>query len=74
MCWVRELIRWNKKKLLKELKEDRKRNRIGNLKFIDIHVAWLKRTSNKEWSGRHKKIFDSVYKTNRKLRLISAKQ
>jgi len=63
------LIRWNKKKLLKGLAEDRKKNRRGNLNFIDIHVAWLKRTSNKEWSKRQKMLTDSQYKANRHLRL-----
>lgn len=66
---MRDLVRWNKKKLLKELKESRRKNRIGNFAFIDIHVAWLKRTSNKKWSKRQKLFSDDVYKTNRRLKL-----
>lgn len=66
---VSELIRWNKKRLLKALAEDRKRNRESNLRFIDLHVAWLKRTGNKDWSKRQKEMVDSVYKANMKLRL-----
>ena len=68
-CLVRNLIKWNKRKLLKELKEERKRNRLGNLRFIDIHVAWLKRTSNKDWTKRQKELMDDAYNSNRKLRL-----
>ena len=63
------LIKWDKKKLLKGLAEDRKQNRLGNLRFIDIHLAWLKRTSNKEWSKRQKIIIDEVYRGNRHLKL-----
>jgi len=63
------LIRWDKKKLLKGLAEDRKQNRLSNLRFMDLYVAWLKRTSNKEWSRRQKAIIDEVYKRNRHLRL-----
>lgn len=62
-------LRWNKKKLLKDLKEAKEKNRIGNLQFVDLHVAWLKRTSNKDWSKRQKIIIDEVYKRNRKARL-----
>lgn len=72
-CLVRKLIRWNKKRLLKALEEDRKRNRESNLKFVDLHVAWLKRTSNRDWSRRQKEIINSVYKSNRKLKLKMAK-
>ena len=66
---VRKLIRWNKKKLLKELAEERKRNRESNLRFIDLYVAWLKRTSNKDWSKHRKEIVNSIYKANKKLKL-----
>ncbi len=62
---MRSLVRWNKKKLLKELKEERRRNRASNLRFIDLHVAWLKSTSNKEWSKRRKLLVDSLYRANR---------
>ncbi len=62
-------LTWNKKKLLKDLKEAKRRNRIGNRQFIDFRVAWLKRTSNTDWSKRQKLIIDEVYKSNRKLKL-----
>ncbi len=69
--WVNQLIKWDKKKLLKELAEDKKQNRLNNLKFIDLHIAWLRRTSNKDWSKRQKIIIDEVYKSNRHLKLRS---
>jgi hypothetical protein len=67
--WARNLIKWNKKKLLRDLKEARQKNRIGNLAFIDLYVAWLKRTSNKDWSKRQKVFSDSIYKANKRLKL-----
>ncbi len=63
------MIRWNKRKLLKALEDDRKKNRESNLKFIDLYVAWLKRTSNKDWSKRQKAMVDSTFKANKKLKL-----
>jgi hypothetical protein len=69
---VNSLINWDKKKLLKGLKEDKKRNFEGNLKFIDLHVEWLKSKSNKEWSKRQKIIIDEVYKSNRHIKIKSA--
>ena len=65
---MKTLVRWNKQKLLKGLKADREKNRIGNLRFIDLHVAWLKSKSNREWSKRQKLIIDDVYRKNRHLR------
>lgn len=65
-------LNWNKKKLLKDLREAKERNRIGNLQFIDLHVAWLKRTSNRDWSRRQKILIDEVYKRNRHLKLNHA--
>lgn len=64
-----QLIDWDKKKLARELKADKRRNFLDNLKFVNLHVAWLKRKSNKEWSRRQKLIIDEVYKTNRHLKL-----
>jgi hypothetical protein len=66
------LVKWDKKKLLKGLAEDRKQNRTSNLMFIDLYVKWLKRTSNKEWSRQQKKIIDGVHKGNRHLKLKPA--
>ena len=69
--WVRKLVKWDKRKLLKELKEERKRNRASNFRFVDLYVAWLKRTSNKDWSKQQKEITNSIYKANKKLKLNS---
>ncbi len=62
-------IDWDKKKLLKGLKEDKKRNFEDNLKFIDLHVAWLKSKNNKEWKEKQKIIIDELYKSNKHLKL-----
>ncbi|MCL5089709.1 MAG: hypothetical protein M1382_00855 [Candidatus Marsarchaeota archaeon] len=59
--------------LLKELAEEKKRNAEQNLKFVILRAEWLKRKSNKEWSKRQKSIIDSLYKSNRKLRLNKIK-
>lgn len=70
---VRRLVKWDKRKLLKELKEERKRNRASNFRFVDLYVAWLKRTSNRDWSRQQKEIINSTYKANKKLRLNSVR-
>ena len=70
---VRKLVKWDKRKLLKELKEERKRNRASNFRFVDLYVAWLKRTSNRDWSRKQKEIINSTYKANKKLRLNSVR-
>jgi hypothetical protein len=70
---VRKLVKWDKRKLLKELKEERKRNRASNFRFVDLYVAWLKRTSNRDWSRQQKEIINSTYKANKKLRLNSVR-
>jgi len=38
---------------LKELEEDKKRNRKEHLDFIRRYVEWLKKTPNKKWSKIH---------------------
>lgn len=63
------MIRWNAKKLRKQLKKDKQRNFEDNLKFVELHVAWLKRTNNKEWSKRQKILIDEIYRRNRKLKV-----
>ena len=69
---MKNLIKWNGKKLRAQLARDKKQNFIDNLKFVDLHVAWLKRKSNKEWSRQQKRIIDEVYRANRHLRLKHA--
>ncbi len=43
---------------LDELKEERKRNFEERLKFIDLYVEWLKKTSNEEWSRQQKELIE----------------
>jgi hypothetical protein len=43
---------------MKELDEEKKRNFQERLKFIDLYVAWLKKTSNKKWSKQQKDLID----------------
>ena len=59
--------------LLKALAEEKKRNADDNLKFVKLRAEWIKRKSNKDWSKRQKSIIDSLYKSNRKLKLKRAK-
>ncbi|OJI07943.1 MAG: hypothetical protein BK997_01430 [Candidatus Micrarchaeum sp. ARMAN-1] len=59
--------------LLKALAEEKKRNADDNLKFVKLRAEWIKRKSNKDWSQRQKSIIDSIYSSNRKLRLKRAK-
>ena len=42
----------------KELKNDKRRNFEERLKFIDLYVAWLKKTPNKVWSRQQKALID----------------
>ncbi len=67
------LIIKNRRKFLKELDEDKKRNAEDNLKFVKLRAEWLKRTSNEEWSKRQKEIVDSIYRSNRRLQIKVAK-
>ena len=43
---------------LDELKSDKEENSRKRLKFIDMYVEWLKKTSNKEWSRQQKELVD----------------
>ncbi len=61
------------KKLIKEIALEKQRNFEDNLKFVIFRAEWIKRKNNKEWSKRQKIIIDSVYKSNRKLRLNNTK-
>ncbi len=45
---------------LKELEEKKERNRKERLQFIELHVAWLKRTPNAVWSKQQAAFIDSV--------------
>lgn len=63
----------NRKAFLKALEDDKRRNFEDNLKFVKLRAEWLKRTSNREWSKRQKLLIDSIYRSNRHLKLNSAR-
>ena len=46
------------KKDLKELEEEKKRNRKQRMEFIDLYTKWLKKTPNKIWSKQHKEFIN----------------
>lgn len=62
----------NRRRFIKELEESKRQNFKNNMKFVEWHALWLKRTSNKEWGKRQKIIIDEIYKSNRHMRLKSA--
>lgn len=62
----------NKKRFLKQLEESKRQNFESNMKFVELHALWLKRTSNREWSRRQKIIIDEVYRSNRHMKLKPA--
>ena len=39
---------------LEELNKIKEENKKDRMKFIDVYVEWLKKTSNKEWSSQRK--------------------
>jgi hypothetical protein len=43
---------------LKELEEEKERNKKERIKFIDLYVKWLKKTPNKIWSRQQNKMLD----------------
>lgn len=47
------------KKDLKDMEEEKERNRIQRLQFVDMYAKWLKKTPNKVWSTQHKKFIDN---------------
>ena len=45
---------------LKELEEQKERNRKERLKFIELQVEWLKRTPNEVWSKQQAAFINAV--------------
>jgi len=41
---------------LKELEEEKERNRKQRMEFIHQYTEWLKKTPNKEWSAQQNKV------------------
>ena len=46
------------KKDLKELEEEKKRNRQQRMEFVDMYAEWLKKTPNKAWSSQQNKLIN----------------
>jgi len=43
---------------LKELEEEKQRNRQQRMDFVDMYAEWLKKTPNKVWSKQQAKYLD----------------
>ena len=43
---------------LKELKEEKERNRKERMDFINLYANWLKKTPNKKWSKQQNKVIE----------------
>ncbi len=43
---------------LKELEEEKIRNRKQRMDFIDLYADWLKKTPNKKWSKQQNKVIE----------------
>jgi len=50
-------------KMLRDLKESKRLNLLGNLRYIDLYVKYIKKAPNKEWSRRQNKFINSIYKS-----------
>jgi hypothetical protein len=49
--------------MLRDLKESKRLNLLGNLRYIDLYVKYIKKAPNKEWSRRQNKFINSIYKS-----------
>jgi len=49
--------------MLKDLKKSKQLNLLGNLRYIDLYVKYIKKATNKEWSRRQNKFINSIYKS-----------
>lgn len=61
-----KINRINRKKLLKELNEAKRRNFEDNLKFVRFYSAWIKSKTNKEWSKSQKILIETFYRPQNK--------
>jgi hypothetical protein len=48
---------------LREVEEDRKRNRKQRLEFITWYARWVKSTPNSKWSAQQKKMLNELIKS-----------
>jgi len=58
-------------KLIKKLKEEKRRNLLGNLRYIDIYAEYVKKAPNREWSRRQNAFINSIYRSvPKKIKII----
>lgn len=43
---------------LKEMEEEKERNRQERLEFIELYAEWVKKTPNEVWSKQQKELID----------------
>ncbi len=59
------------KKLIKKLKEEKHRNLLGNLSYIDLYAEYVKKAPNKEWSHKQGVFINSIYRSiPKKIKII----
>ncbi len=51
------------RKLAAMLKEEKRRNLLGNLHYIDLYAEYVKKAPNREWSHRQSVFINSIYRT-----------
>ncbi|MCL4373599.1 MAG: hypothetical protein M1360_01365 [Candidatus Marsarchaeota archaeon] len=51
------------RKLAAMLKEEKRRNLLGNLRYIDLYAEYVKKAPNREWSHRQRVFINSIYRT-----------
>jgi hypothetical protein len=49
--------------MLRDLKKSKQLNLLGNLRYIDLYVEYIKKAPNKKWSHRQNKFINSIYKS-----------
>lgn len=58
----RKILDDNRDRILKELEEEKERNFRQKVEFIKLYAEWIKKTPNEEWSKKHSKFINSMYK------------
>lgn len=49
---------------IQEIEDEKKRNFVSRLAFIDRYVKWLKKTPNAEWSKQQSDFINSQLRTS----------
>ena len=59
--------------MLRDLKRSKQLNLLGNLRYIDLYVEYIKKAPNMEWSRRQNKFINSIYKSiPKKVKVVTA--